>query len=251
MHRKATAAAIAAMIAGAALTTGGCSAISDQLEGREARSLEPSENSSPALLATRQWGVVDGLLSVVVQNVTDRTLRYATGYITARTEENEIIAASIESDRTCCEVVDLAPGAEYGFYLDVGDRAADISEVSVGYRNFSWAPAAEVPPAATALRAKPVELQRDTAGAVVRADLVSDRSHPEVVAQAFLTDEAGEFLAVVSGRWSCLTPGRRAIDMQLFHPLPAGAQVDRVVAHPVADDPTRAAPDCSRPGAEL
>ncbi len=250
MHRKATAATWTATIAALALTTAGCSAIADRLEGREARSVEPSEDSSPALLVTREWGVTDGLLSVVVQNVTDRTLRYATGYITARTEENEIVAASIESDSTCCEVVDLAPGREYGFYLDIGDRAEDVSDVSVGYRNFSWAPAGEEAPAEE-VRATPVRLDQDSAGVVVRADLVSDRPHQEVVAQAFLTDESGAFIAVVSGRWSCLSSGRRGIDMQLFHPLPPGVRVDRVVAHPVSDDPTRATPDCSRTGAEL
>ena len=248
MHRKAVAATIAAV----ALSTGGCSAIADQLDGRAAgaAALEQSEDSSPTLLATRQWGVVDGLLSVVVQNVTDRTLRYAAASITARADENEIVAASIEADSACCEIVDLAPGAEYGFYLDVGDRGSEITEVSVGYRSFSWAPVGEVPPAATTVRAEPVRITQDADGVVVRAALVSDRPREEVIAQAFLTDRSGEFLAVVSGRWSCLTVGRRVIDMELFHPLPAGAQVDRVVAHPVSDDPTRETPDCRGPGAE-
>lgn len=247
MHRKVVAAAIAT----AALVTSGCSAVSDQLDGREVGSLEQTEDASSALLVTRQWGVVDGLLSVVVQNATDRTLRYATGYITARTDENEIVAASIESDGTCCEVVDLAPGEEYGFYLDVGDGASDITRVDMGYRNFSWAPAGEPAPDTGVVQAKPLGLEEEPAGAVVRADLLSDGPYDEVVAQAFLTDEAGDFLAVVSGRWTCLVDGRRSISMQLFHPLPRGARVERVVVHPVSDDPTRERPDCAQSGAAL
>ena len=247
MHRM----AVAATIAAAALVTSACSSVSDQLDGREVGSLEQSEDSSSSLLVTRQWGVVDGLLSVVVQNATDRTLRYAKGYITARTDQNEIVAASIESDGTCCEVVDLAPGEEYGFYLDVGDSASEITRVDMGYRSFSWAPADEASTGTTAVRAQPVRLDQEPAGAVVRADLLSDGPHDEVVAQAFLTDEAGDFLAVVSGRWTCLVDGRRAISMQLFHPLPRGARVERVVVHPVSDDPTRETPDCAQPGAAL
>ena len=249
MQRKAVAATIAAV----ALSTGGCSAMADQLDrrdGHQARSVERPEDSSPTLLATRQWGVVDGLLSVVVQNVSDRTLRYAAASITARTEKDEIVVASLASHTACCEIVDLAPGAVYGFYLDVGDRGNDIAEVGVGYRNFSWAPVGEVPPAATEIRAKPLRIVQDADGVVVRAVLVSDRPREEVIAQAFLTDGRGEFLAVVSGRWSCLTVGRRVIDMELFHALPAGARVDRVVAHPVSDDPTRESPDCLSSGAE-
>lgn len=243
MHRKALCAATAT--AAAALLASGCSTITDQLDGKEVGTSDVTESAAVPLLVTRQWGVVDGLLSVVVENNTDRTLRYATGYITARTDENEIVAASIESDSTCCEVVDLAPGQEYGFYLDVGDSASTITRVDVGYRNFSWAPADEAP-GSTKVQARPVRLQQDPSGAVVEADLVADGPQEEVVAQAFVTDEGGEFLAVVSGRWSCLVDGRRPIRMQLFHPLPEGAQVARVVVHPVSDDPTRSGPDCSQ-----
>lgn len=240
MHRMAVLTAIAA----ATLVTSGCSAITDQLDGEEVGSRETTEVAAVPLLTTRQWGVVDGLLSVVVENTTDRTLRYATGYVTARTDDNEIVAASIESDATCCEVVDLAPGGEYGFYLDVGEDAGSITRVDVGYRNFSWAPAAEEPAPAT-VRAKPVRIDQGPSSAVVTADLVSAGAHDEVVAQAFVTDRAGDFIAVVSGRWSCLVDGRRSIRMELFHLLPEGAKVERVLVHPVSDDPTRAKPDCS------
>lgn len=246
---KTTVAAIATVAA--LLTTSGCSAIDDTLGETEVGSVEASETSSLSLVVTRQWGVVDGLLSVVVENVTDRTLRYAEGVITARTDDNEVIAASLEIDGSCCEVVDLAPGEEYGFYLDVGDRASEISRVDVGYRNLAWVPAGEASAGSPGVEAAPVRLDRDASGAVVRAELVSDGPYDEVVAQAFLTDEAGEFLAVVSGRWSCLVDGRRAIRMQLFRPLPKGAQVDRVTVHPVSDDPTRERPDCPQPGAAL
>ena len=77
------------------------------------------------------------------------------------------------------------------------------------------------------------------------ADLDSAQPHQEVVAQAFVTDATGEFLAVVSGRWTCLESGRRAIRMQLFHPLPEGARVERMAVHPVPDGEARAVPECT------
>lgn len=244
MHRKGLLAALTV----AALATSGCSAVSDQLDRGEDSSSGATTVETLPLLATRAWGVVDGLLSVVVQNTTDRTLRYATGYVTARTADDEIVTESLESDPSCCEVLELGPGEEYGFYLDVGERASEISDVEVGYRNFTWAPADDPESPPDDVRARPVRLELGRSGAVVRADLVSRSRHDEVVAQAFLTDADGDFLAVVSGRWTCLVPGRRAIDMQLFHPLPAGAKVAEVVVHPVTDDPTRPGPDCSSAG---
>lgn len=240
MHRTFVGAAVVA----AALLTSSCSAISDQLSGSEVTSAEPEDLPEP-ILATRQWGVVDGLLSVVVQNTSERTLRYADGVILARTDDNQLVVASVEADESCCGIIDLRPGQEYGFYLDVGSSAADISRVEVSYRNVSWAPAGEAAPAEPRVRARPVRLEQDAGRAVVLADLVSDGAEPEVIAQAFVTDGAGDFLAVVSGRWTCVADGSRPIRMELFHPLPEDARVDRVVVHRVVDDPTRPAPDCA------
>lgn len=239
MHRS-----IAAVLVVGTLGLGGCTQISDQLDS--AQVAEPSGGTSARpILVTRHWGVVDGMLSVVVQNTTDRTLRYAEGVVTARSGEDVLLATSTDAtDTGCCGVVDLPPGQQYGFYLDVGSDTADqISRVDVAYRDISWGPASEAADTPS-IAARPRGLERNKTGSVVVAELNTDDPVTEVVAQAFVTDRDGQFLAVVSGRWRCLRQGDREIRMQLFHPLPAGAQVDRVVVHRVLDDPTTSAPDC-------
>ncbi|HEU5038708.1 MAG TPA: hypothetical protein VFT70_17005 [Nocardioides sp.] len=243
MQRK-----FAASLAAAALvlTTTGCSAISDQLSGAEVPTAEAttSGGDTAPILQTTGWGVVDGMLSVVVWNTSDRTLRYAEGVVTARTDDNQLVASSLEySDAACCQVEALAPGESYGFYVDVGDRASDITQVDVTYRNVSWASATEVDHH-DQVTARPVALRDGTLGAVAVADITSDTAIPTVVAQAFLTDPDGKLVAVVSGRWTCVEPGQRRFYMQLFHDVPPGTRIDEVQVHRVADDPTRPAPEC-------
>ena len=57
----------------------GCDQASTKLDGGAAA--EPVADAAPArpILVTQEWGVVDGLLSVVVRNTTDRTLRTRRG----------------------------------------------------------------------------------------------------------------------------------------------------------------------------
>jgi hypothetical protein len=248
--RRSFIAAVAFVVAGGA---SGCSAVADQLDGAE---VEPADRAdltdlAQPILVTSEWGVVDGMLSVVVENTTDRTLRYADGVISVRTADSQLVASSLEGDPSCCGIVDLRPGQQYGFYLDVGDGGADASVVEVAYRNVSWAAAATEQPDVPDVTARPVQLERGDADAVVLADLTSRGAQSEVIAQAFVTDAAGQLIAVVSGRWNCLRPGTQPIRMQLFHPLPPGAEVDRVLVHPVVDDPTRPAPACGSSGQEL
>jgi hypothetical protein len=240
-----------ALTAAGTLALAGCSQISDQLGGSSGSPDAEPVATSP-ILVTKHWAVNDGMLSVVVQNTSDRTLRYADGVITARSDDNELLALSADgSDRGCCGVVDLPPGGDFGFYLDVegGDR---ISRVEVSYRNVSWdvADQAADTTAVSTVSARPVRVERDGRTTVVLADLRATRGVRQVVAQAFLTSADGDFLAVISGRWQCLVPGTRRIQMQLFHPIPAGAKVERIVVHPVLDDPTQGEPSCdagSRP----
>lgn len=229
------------------LTGAGCSDISAQMNGETVSGTAAEVPEAAPILVTRQWGVVDGMLSVVVKNTTDRTLRRAEGVITARDENDVLVASSLESRAgSCCSVVDLPPGQQYGFYLDIGDDASDISRVDVAYRSVSWAPADQE--TSSPVAAHPVGMGSDSLGAVAVAEVVSKAPMVDLASvQAFLTGPDGEFLAVVSGRWSCISEGRHEIRMQLLHPVPAGTTIDRVVIHPVTDDPSGTALNCAGP----
>jgi hypothetical protein len=211
----------------------GCSQVSAQIKGDAAASRD-----APArpILVTQDWGIVDGMLSVVVKNTTDRTLRGAEGVITVRDRNDVLIVTSLESvDGACCAVVDLPPGQEFGFYVDVGASADDVSRVEVAYRNVSWA--APDKEAEQQLSAQPVSLGSSADATVVNATVSnSDPVVAQASVQAFLTGPDGEFLAVVAGRWYCVAQGTSHIQMQLLHPVPAGTTVDRVVIHPVPDE---------------
>ena len=235
----------AVLAAAATLVVSGCSTIHDQLDGAEAPSGPAETSSRPApILQTLSWGVVDGMLSVVVRNTTDQMLRYAVGVVSARTADDQLVAISLESkDANCCEVQQLRPGQKYGFYVDVGSEGPKIARVDVAYRNVAWAqdrPAVDD----SAVSARPVRLRDKDGDTVVLADVTSKHPEPRVVAQAFLTDRTGRLVAVVSGRWRCLHPGTQRLRMQLFHPVPPSTRVREVHVHPVDDDPTRPQPKC-------
>lgn len=225
----------------------GCSQISAQMDG--AQTSTPSEgaaldpNGGP-ILVTQAWGVVDGMLSVEVRNTSKRTLRFATAVITARDDQDVLVTSSTRvDDGTCCDVVDLPAGDKFGFYLDVGSSTSAISQIDVVYQDVAWSPAAGKP--ATTFVATPKRIDSNSIGAVVVADVrTAGDQVAQANAQAFLTDEDGTFLAVVSGRWDCFTAGSRQIRMQLFHPVPEGTKVESVVLHPVEHDPARPSPAC-------
>lgn len=230
-----------------ALAGAGCSQISAQLNGETVASAPPTAKPARPILVTRQWGVVDGMLSVVVMNTTDRTLHAAEAVITARDENDVLISTSLEGpDGSCCAINELPPGQQYGLYLDVGDSAPSISRVDVAYRNVAWGGADEAPE--SPLAAHPVGLETNAAGTVVVADVVSSSPMvPQASVQAFLTGPDGEFLAVVAGRWYCFTEGRHEIRMQLLHAVPSGTTIDRIVIHPVTNDPDGTALQCAGP----
>ncbi|MCW2794370.1 MAG: hypothetical protein JWO76_3468, partial [Nocardioides sp.] len=209
----------------------GCSQISAQMQGAQVTGVDPGVADAGPVLVTQQWGVVDGMLSVVVTNATDRTLRFANATITARDAHNVLVASSSSTtDGSCCRVVDLPAGQQYGFYFDAGSSAAVISAVDVVYRDVAWAPSTR--DEGPTFKAVATGMDENSVGAVVVADVTTrGGSTPQAVAQAFLTDADGDFLAVVSGRWDCFTEGDREIRMQLFHPVPAGTTVESVVVH--------------------
>ncbi|WP_028642310.1 hypothetical protein [Nocardioides sp. URHA0020] len=230
-----------------ALAAAGCSSSTSRTSGDTTASASPSTAAARPILVTRGWGVVDGMLSVVVKNTTGRTLRGAEAVIEARDDDDVLVATSLGgAGDECCPVVDLPPGQEFGFYVDIGAAASTISRVDVSYRNVSWTPVADAP--RNSLTARPVRLRATGRGTVVVADV---RNSGPMVAQAsvqaLLTGPDGDFLAVVAGRWSCFSRGRHEIRMQLLHPVPAGTTASRVVIHPLADDPDTTPTTCAGP----
>lgn len=228
----------------ALLTLTGCSDVSARTaDAQDPAAVAPAGVVAP-VLATQRFGVVDGMLSVVVRNTSDRALRHADAQIVARDASGATVAtAGAVTNKTCCSVVDLPAGATFGFYVDIGAAADRIDSVELTYREVSWAP----PTSSTRTRfgARAVGLEADDQGTVVVAEV---RTHGAPVAQAraqaFLTDADGRFLAVVSGRWDCFVPGSREIRMQLFHAVPPGTEVESVRVQPVTDDAERPDPTC-------
>lgn len=227
----------------------GCTGVSSTVSGGPDTDTDTAatQASSQPVLVTQDWGVVDGMLSVVVRNTSDRTLRSATAVITARDDSDVLVSSTLESPSdACCAVTNLQPGEELGFYVDIGDDADQIDRVDVAYREVSWAAAGES--SANTLTARPVRLDGNGLGAVVVADVRNTGPMvPQAGVQAFLYGADGDFLAVVSGRWYCFSRGAHQISMQLLHPVPDGTTVDTVVIHPVTDDPDGTALNCAGP----
>ena len=233
---------IAVGVAGA-----GCSGVSSRMGGGQDTDTATTQATARPVLVTQDWGVVDGMLSVVVRNTTDRTLQSASAVITARDDKDVLVASTLEAPTgTCCTVTNLPPGDEFGFYVDIGDDADRIDRVDVAYRQVSWAAAEQT--TANTLSARPVRLDGNGLGAVVVADVRNTGPMVDQASvQAFLYGADGDFLAVVAGRWYCFSRGAHEIAMQLLHPVPDGTQVDRVVIHPVTDDPGGTALNCAGP----
>lgn len=245
--RTARAGVVVATLLVVGLLGSGCDQASTKLTGGGSGQPAPAAAPARPILVTQEWGVVDGMLSVVVENSTERTLRSAEAVITARDRNDVLIVSSLEvQGGACCAVVGLPPGQEFGLYVDVGESADEISRVDVSYREVAWAPAGESQP--SALAADLVRLDGNGQGAVVVANVgTKQQMVAQANVQAFLTGPDGAFLAVVSGRWYCFSQGSREIRMQLLHPVPAGTTVDRIVIYPVTDDPSGAALNCAGP----
>jgi hypothetical protein len=235
----------AALTCFAALT--GCSDISAQLSGSQSSDPLEGDDTQPAPpLETVNWGTVDGLLSVVVSNPADRTLRYAIATIVALGADGQELGTFTDTalNAGCCTVADLPPGGAYGFYAEVGPDIAEVADVEMTYRDIAWG-ATQVPTNA-ALTVQPVGVNAGDLGAVVVADVSTPGpAVADAVVQAYLIGPDGEFLAVVSGRWGCFAAGEtRRVWMQLFHPVPEGTQVHSMVAHPRLEAPKSSAPSC-------
>jgi hypothetical protein len=189
---------------------------------------------APEVLKTVEWGVLDHMVSVVVRNDTDRTLRRAEAVVTAVDERGTALATStVQADRSdCCTVLDLPPDGSYGLYFDTDLDAAAIADIEVRFRDVAWGPAqAAAGPAATT---EVVELQGGAPGAVVVADVTPTADAIDRATVQARLEVDGRFLAVVSGRWRCFAAGTTTrIRMQLFHAVPPGTAATDVTVLPV------------------
>lgn len=189
-------------------------------------------------LQVETWGyTADGLLSVVVSNVGQATVRSAHAIISAKDAYGNVVAAVSAPQGTplgtrCCTIIGLAPGQRYGLYSDIGTRAPRVKTVSVDY---------------TAVRtdvnnvASPVQSMKNAAlhtsgkqAYVTVTVKMSAHVGPYITVQALLDDPHKKFLGVISGGFYCIGPNtQRSIRLQFFHPIPPGSSVDSVLSFPL------------------
>ena len=125
---------------------------------------------------TQEWGVVDGMLSVVVRTPPTAPCAAPTAVVTARDRNDVLISSSLEApDGVLLPVADLPPGQEFGFYVDVGDAAADDQpgRRRLPRRRRGRRPTTSPP---NPLEAQPVRLDGNGQGAVVVAKVRTSAS---------------------------------------------------------------------------
>ena len=189
-------------------------------------------------LQVDDWGyTADGLLSVIVKNVGDATVRSARAIITATDAYGNVVATGTAQAGTqlgvrCCTIIALSPGRRYGLYLNVGTRIPRVRSVSVQYTEVRTNATNVASPVASMSGAS---LHTDGKRANVYVTVqMSDHVGPYITVQALLADPKGKFLGVISGGFYCLAAKtKRTIKLQFFHPVPAGSTVDSVVSFPL------------------
>lgn len=191
-----------------------------------------AERGTPELRVA-SWGQERNQLAVVVRNDSDQLIDRAQVRITGHDASGrQVVSATGTPDDLCCTILGLAPGEEYGIYAPVRPQLAEISEVNVEYVTRVTRPAE---PTEGQLTVADSSLQRGEDGAVVLATLQAQGPVPPYVAvQALLVDASGDVAQVISGRYWCFEAGtERRIRLELFHPVPEGVGLDKVVAHPI------------------
>jgi hypothetical protein len=221
------------------LATAGCSQLGAQMDGAEQDDAKDPVAAATNVLETVEWGEVNGLLSVLVRNKTDRVLRRADAVISVSNSDGVAIGTSAETtiEGRCCTAVEVPPGGSFGFYFYLDD-AASVDEVDVSYKNVLWAAASRTRASQTSI--VPVRLVGNSAGTLVAAD-VTTRGEPidAAVVQALIDGPDGAFLAVISGTWFCFAPGAPdRILMQLYTTVPEGSTVRSVTAFPLPETAT-------------
>lgn len=212
-----------------------CGQLSEQMEGAEVDSAATSAQEE--LLTTVAWAELDGLVSVLVKNPSERTLSRADAVITVLDERGLTMSSSAKKtfEGRCCTAVDVPPGGTFGFYVYVGVLSSEITDVQVDYKNTAWGNAGEAGgPQATAA---PFNTYVNAAGSVAVADVTTTGGPIDsALVQAVVNDADGEFVAVISGTWFCFVPGpARRIYMQLYQVLPEGSTIESVSLYPKYD----------------
>jgi hypothetical protein len=203
--------------------------------GTAARGAATAPPQAP--LRVVKWGVNDQMLSVLIENRTDETIRSAHVVITARDSRGTIIASvSGPPGALCCTIIALRPHATFGLFADFGPGVARTAKVDVDYSQVSVAAEST---GGDEIAASGGRLERRGDLTLVDAYLTSPADvGPYVAVQAVLSDPSGgRMVAVISGRFYCLFPGRQlAVTMQLFHPVPLGTRIESVSAFPIPSD---------------
>lgn len=196
-----------------------------------------SPSASPAGDPTKpevvSWGGNGDQLAIVVRNASDRFIRKARVQIVARDGGGRTILATTGDARsTCCTVLGLPPGEDFGLFAFVPSSVAEVDEVEVRYVSMESRPARSRGTRVETTHAR-LELLPDDA--VVAATLTADGPvHGFVSGQAFLEDRRGHLTAVISGRFYCFADGTsRQVRMELLRPLPRGTRIRRVLARPI------------------
>ncbi|CAN5224491.1 hypothetical protein BH09ACT12_BH09ACT12_08700 [soil metagenome] len=237
-HRLLTAVAFVAV---AALALSGCAEVRDQMSGASVESESETVGLTP-LLETAEWSVTDGLLSVIVRNPGPRTVRSARVMLAAFSSQHARIATvggdTMLTESSCCTVVSLGPGEEFGLYFAVGDEVgARVSDIELSYSDISYTPGSptRAAPIIAAAHRTLLNPTRTTVTATLHAGAVAV---PLTVVQAVLRGRSGRLIAVVTGRWTCLRAEEdRPIRIELFQPVPAGTTVSTVTARPLTAVP--------------
>ncbi|NYG58549.1 hypothetical protein BJ980_001472 [Nocardioides daedukensis] len=182
------------------------------------------------------WGGYGDQLALVIKNSGDREIRSARLLITALGANRVPIATTTGSeDTTCCTVVSLRPGAEFGIFIDLPGPVADVEDVVVRYLDLETVPAGPDDAAWVEVSAPRLTRSADDAVVTVRLEAHGDVG-AFVAGQAFLVDSRDRLVGVISGRFYCFTRDRpRTVRMQLKGPVPSGTRISKVLALPIAD----------------
>lgn len=195
------------------------------------------ERVDPEDLVTTVTGIgrTGTLLAVEIRNDSGVHLRSARVRIVARDDAGRKVTTSGSARSTCCTVLDLPDGGEYGLWANIPTDAPPVRSVEV---EVVEAEVGDPTPPTSTVTASGSTLAREHDAAVVTTTLVARGAvDGYVAAQAFLTDPSGRLVAVVSGRFWCFADGvSRTVRMQLPQPVPRDTRIARVVARPLPLD---------------
>ncbi|MDQ6525672.1 hypothetical protein RB608_18785 [Nocardioides sp. LHD-245] len=232
---------LAGLVAGGLLLTGTIGGPDDRRERRPfpmgrggPAATPPAPAGDGDVLAVRSWGRAAGQLAVVVGNESTEPIASARVRVTARDAAGAVVVATSGTDAdVCCTVVGLPPGAEFGLFVPLDAGVGEIGAVDVETLSAETGSSA----ADATVRVGATDLRRSADDTVVAVRLKArGRLSGFVAVQALLVDEDGAVAQVISGRFYCFRPGAaRTVRLHLFHAVPPGLRLDRVVAYPIPD----------------